>query len=173
MAGCTSRTSRLTTTMADEFDWQTETLLRGTVSRVQQWVRGDCPQCGAVDELVYDTYEDETLLCASCSRARSLANPRKETCDDCGAEGAWRDPISKSNSFYCAQHHAARGHVFQNRWADAARVGRRLGIREKPKCSLADYGTECKGEVKWRSNLKASACNKHAGKTSSGPEWHQ
>jgi len=155
-----------------DFDWRTETVLKGTVSRLQQWVRGDCA-CGAEDVLVYDTHGDETLMCADCSRRRAVANPRKETCDDCGAEGAWRDPITGANDFYCAQHHAARGQVFQNRWADAARVGRSLGIREKPKCAVADKGTDCKGEVKWRSADSMLLCNKHAGKQSKGPEWHQ
>lgn len=148
-----------------DFDWRTQTTLRGTVSRVGQWVRGDC-KCGAADVLVYDTFDDPELLCADCSRARAKANPRVELCDSCGDGPAWRDPVTGKNDFYCAKCHGARGTVFQNRWADSARVGRVLGIRDKVVCDAAGYGTDCKGEIKWRGEFKKSLCNKHAGKVS-------
>lgn len=159
-----------------DFDWRTETTLKGTVSRIGQWVRGTCSKCGQEDALLYDDYDDPTLLCNDCSHARIRARgQRNEQCDapDCDAPFAWRDPLSGKNEFFCAQHHAEHGTVFQNRWANSAREGRVLGLREKVKCALAGRGTDCKGEIKYRSAEKMSICNKHAGKTSSGPEWHQ
>lgn len=148
-------------------DWRTTTQLKGTVSRLQQWVRGTCARCEDVDVLVYDTDYDATLLCAECSRKRSLDNPRVELCDDCGDEPAWRDPVSGKNEFFCAKCHGARGTIFQNRWANKARTGRTLGLREKPVCYAADI-TVCKGEVKPRGGeFKGKlVCNKHAGKKS-------
>lgn len=160
--------------MTVDFDWRTQTTLEGTVSRLGQWVRGDCA-CGEVDALLYDSYDDPTLVCASCYRRRAAGQKRTELCDACGAENAWRDPLTGRNEFFCAECHARNGTVFQNRWANKAREGRVLGLRERPTCSLAGYGTECRGEVKPRGgeHKQRPICNKHAGKTSSGPEWHQ
>lgn len=158
--------------MTADFDWRSETTLKGTVSRIARWVRGTCARCNAADELLYDTFDDPTLLCASCSRVRSRENPREELCDGCGNTPAWRDPLTGKNEFFCAKCHAERGAVFQNRWANKAREGRKLGLRERVKCQAEGRGTDCKGEIKWRSEHKMLLCNKHAGKTSAGPEWH-
>lgn len=145
-----------------DFDWRTQTTLKGTVSRVGQWVRGNCV-CGDEDVLVYDTEDDPTLMCAECSRDRARANPRIETCDECGASHAWRDPVTGKNDFYCAQCHGKRGTVFQNRWAQAPRSLNKTGVA-RAQCGLRNRGTECSGEVKWRGPLNMQACNKHAGK---------
>lgn len=149
---------------------------QGTVSREGVYVRGTCeeaPEGHAVDVLVYLIEPIDALVCADHARLWAKANPRKETCDGCGHEGAWRDPLTRRNEFFCAVCHANNGTVFQNRWALKARESEGLGMRAKPACSLAGYGTECKGEVKWRGSLNALACNKHAGKQSAGPEHHQ
>lgn len=153
------------------------TYLRGTCSRVDRYVRGDCG-CGERGTLVYD-HPDDTgdmpLVCAGCYRRAVAGRKHEEACDRCGATGAWRDPITGKNDFYCAQCHAKAGRVFQNRWAGAeARMGRVLGVHDKAVCFAADKGTECKGEIKPRSAFGGQLiCNKHAGKQSSGPEWHQ
>jgi hypothetical protein len=147
---------------------------RGTNFRESRIVQGECQKCGAKDELLFDADYDETLMCAACARVRAAANPRKEHCDKCGAEPAWRDPKTRKNEFFCATCHGRTGAVFVNRWADSVRresVG--LGLREKVECAAKDRGTECRGEVKWRSAHNMTLCNKHAGKQSVGPEWHQ
>lgn len=153
-----------------DFDWRTQTTLAGTVSRIGQYVRGDCA-CGETDTLVYDSYDDPTLMCAACARVRSNANPREEMCDSCGAGPAWRDPVTRKNEFFCARCHAANGTVFQNRWSPyKARESKPIHDgAPRAVCAMKGYGTECKGEVKWRGPLNMQACNKHAGKTGVGP----
>lgn len=146
---------------------------RGTSFRENRIVRGTCARCGEEDALLYDHETDPTLMCADCSRRRAKANPRKETCDECGREGAYRDPITRRNEFFCIECHAKHGTVFQNRWSQAPRISVPLGIHDKAVCEAADYGTECWGEIKWRGEYDKLLCNKHAGKQSSGPEWHQ
>lgn len=158
-----------------DFDWQNETSLKGTVSRLGRYVRGQCEVdgCPEDDALLYDSWDDSTLMCAPHSRRRAKDVKHVERCDKCGRENAWRDPLSGKNEFFCAQCHAENGTVFQNRWADRARVGRVLGLRERVKCEAAGYGSDCKGEIKYRSAQKMTLCNGHAGKKSAGPEWHQ
>jgi hypothetical protein len=160
----------MTDATTQDFDWRSQTALRGTVFRVGQIVKADCI-CGREDVLVYDTYYDDALLCVDCSRARAVGHKHEEMCDTegCGATPAWRDPLSGKNEFFCVKCHAAHGTVFQNRWAPSSRV---LG-QHKAVCDAAGYGTDCKGEIKWRGAHKRSLCNKHAGVTSSGPEHHQ
>jgi hypothetical protein len=161
--------------VTEAFDWRTQTTRRGTVSRLQRYVRGDCewPEgCAEQEPLLYDSDADDLLLCVWHSRQRAKDNPRIERCDDCGQGPAWRDPLSGKNEFFCAACHGKRGAVFQNRWSTTVRTGRELNIHDKAKCELEGYGTECKGEVKWRGALDMLACNHHAGKKSAGPEWH-
>lgn len=148
----------------------------GTLSRESRYVRGSCEREGCPEQddvLVYLIEAEDALVCADHARLYARQNPRREVCDTCGEENAWRDPLTRRNEFFCAKCHAANGTVFQNRWADKARESKGLGLREKPVCAFAGYGTECKGEIKWRSALDALSCNKHAGKKSAGPEWHQ
>ncbi len=156
-------------------DFTTETTRRGTVSRISLYIKGDCGRCDEKDTLLYDPQDDDApLICSSCSRKRAKAAPKiQETCDNGDGRPAWRDPLSGKNEFFCAQCHAANGTVLQNRWSLKARTGRELNLREKVVCEAANKGTECKGEKKWRSADKMILCNKHAGKTSNGPEWHQ
>lgn len=156
---------------AEAFDWRAETTRKGTVSRVGQFVRGDCA-CGAEDVLVYDSYDDDTLMCADCSRKRSLANPRVEVCDDCGESPAWRDPIAEGGKvFRCARCHGEAGTYLPNRWAPKSRMLNNTGV-PRAQCEMRGI-TDCRGEIKYRSALRMQACNKHAGKESSGPEHHQ
>lgn len=158
--------------MAEDFNLETDTSLKGTVSRIGQYVRGECAVCHEDDVLVYDTFEDETLMCATHSRVRSMENPRKETCDKCGDENAWRDPLTRLNQFFCAKCHADNGTVFQNRWANKARISTPLRMyngEKQAKCDAANHGTECAGEIKYRSAMRMSLCNKHAGRVSSNP----
>lgn len=158
------------TTDADTFDWRTQTARLGTVSRIGRYVRGDCAWpagCTESDTLLYASDTDDTLLCVWHSRARAKdAPPRTESCDRCGHVGAWRDPLSGINEFKCATCHGKEGTAVTNRWSVGAREGRVLGMKDKAKCELAGYGTDCKGEVKWRGALDMEACNFHAGKKS-------
>lgn len=146
----------------------------GTSSKDGRWVRGDCA-CGEVNALVYNHPDDtQKLICAWCYREAVKGRKVVETCDECGVEGAWRDPLSGKNEFYCAQCHGKRGTVFQNRWSDTTREGRTLNLHPKAVCFAANKGTDCKGEIKPRSAFNGELiCNKHAGKTSAGPEYHQ
>ena len=156
-----------------DFDWRTQTTLKGTVSRVGQWVRGDCQVdgCGERDVLLYDSHDDATLMCTTHSRARAQENPRVEMCDDCGESPAWRDPIAEGGKvFRCARCHGEKGTYLPNRWAPKSRLLNTGTPRAQ--CSMRGI-TECRGEIKWRGPLNAMACNKHAGRTSSGPEHHQ
>lgn len=159
-----------------DFDWRTETTRKGTVSRLGIYVHGECgvDGCIEVDPLLYDSASDDTLMCADHSRKRAKANPREEKCDaaGCGAGPAWRDPITGKNEFFCGKHHAENGTVFQDRWTVKAREGRTLGMH-KAVCDAAGYGTDCGGEIKWRSSFNRELCNKHAGRVSVGPAWHQ
>lgn len=157
---------------SDEFDLTKDTSLKGTVSRIGQYVRGECEKCHRTDELLYDRFDDPTLLCADCNRDRAkAAGKRQEICDEpgCGTQPAWRDPLTRKNEFFCAQCHAAHGTVFLNRWANKARESKPLrnsGIV----CAAKNYGTDCKGELKWRTAAGMILCNFHAGKKSAGPE---
>jgi len=146
---------------------------RGTDGRVGRYIRDDCERegCTEKDVLVYDA--GEQVVCAHHRRVWAKDHPRVEECDECGATPAWRDPVTRRNEFFCAQCHARHGTVFQNRWAPSVRNSEGLGVREKVECAAADRGTECKGEKKWRGEFKMILCNKHAGKKSNGPEWHQ
>lgn len=152
----------------EDFDWRTQTTLQGTVFRVAQIVRGTCG-CGRENVLLYDTYEDPVLMCSDCSHFRAAAaNKRQEICDECGTVPAWRDPITRRNEFFCATCHGRHGTVFANRWANKPRVStplRNSGIV----CAAKGYGTDCKGELKWRSAFNKTLCNKHAGKQGVGP----
>jgi hypothetical protein len=142
------------------------TVAEGTDSRLKRWVRGDCV-CGVSDVLVYEAGDD--LLCADCRRAWAVLNPRAQACDNCGDTGnVWRDPLHRRNEYLCIKCHDPE-HMFQNRWANAVRKSEVLGVREKPKCGASGYGTDCKGEVKWRGGHNMLLCNKHAGKQGVGP----
>jgi hypothetical protein len=149
----------------------------GTISRLGQWVRGDCEVegCREADVLVYLVEETDVLVCAEHMREWMRANPPETLCDNDPAHGrAWRDPKTRKNEFFCAQCHGRNGKVFTNRWANAdPRATFVLGVREKVECAAAGYGTDCRGEVKWRNAFNKSLCNKHAGKQSVGPEHHQ
>lgn len=147
----------------------------GTVSREQRYVRADCG-CGEADTLVYgcDCGGVEALVCSWCMRSHVKEHKHEETCDVCGGGPAWRDPLAKEDAFKCAGCHVEAGSMVQNKWSVKAREGRVLGIHDKAKCSLAGI-TPCKGEVKPRGGAfkQALVCNKHAGKASAGPDWHQ
>lgn len=149
-------------------------MTQGTVSREGLYVYGTCSVCGSSEVLVYETDAETGLVCASDYRIWSKRHPVVQACDDCGATGnVWRDPVSRKNEYYCATCHGNRGKVFTNRWSTYAREGYTLGIHDKAQCEAAGYGTECWGEVKWRGSDNRLLCNKHAGKQSAGPDWHQ
>ena len=141
----------------------------GTDHRQKQIVAGTCERCTAPDQILYLQESSDKLVCASCYRATTTGH--EQECDNCGSTGnVWRDPVHRRNEYLCIRCHDPE-HLFQNRWAAAGRVnqGWTLGLREKVQCALKDRGTECKGEVKWRSAMGMSACNKHAGKPGVGP----
>lgn len=145
----------------------------GTVSRTGQYVRGDCerpePEGHALGVLLYLIGEEDVLVCAEHYRRWAQTQKHVEVCDECGADFAWRDPLTRKNEFFCAKCHAKHGTVFANRWADKARQSTALGFREKVQCAAAGYGTDCKGEIKWRGAHNKSLCNRHAGKQGVGP----
>lgn len=142
------------------------------MSRVGQWVRGDCP-CGAADVLVYETFWHPELVCAECARAGSVLGSGAygaQPCDACGAAGAvWRDPSHRRNEYFCVSHHAPDALVA--RPALEARVSKPLGTRERDRCAARGV-TDCLGEVKWRGPHGMSLCNKHAGKVSWVDTWN-
>jgi len=148
----------------------TETLLQGTCSRVGQYVRGDCADCSATGVLLYDApVEGTRLVCSSCYRV--YPRDTRQTCDECGAVGnVWRDPIPRKNRYLCMRCHDPEA-MFINRWANKARESYALGLRERPKCELAGYGTPCKGEVRYveipnTGGRRGHVCNFHRGKKS-------
>ena len=141
--------------------------LDGTVSRIGQYVRGTCDECGDENVLVYA--RGDQMLCATHSREWAKANPTPQACDECGATGnVWRDPLHRKNIYLCIKHHDPEA-LFQNRWANKVRESKPLSIHDKVVCDAAGYGTECKGEIKYRSAKRMSLCNKHAGKQGVGP----
>jgi hypothetical protein len=141
--------------------------LVGTSSREMRWVRGTCAVCGDKDVLVY--VAADRLVCASHYREYAAAHPRAQACDKCGATGnVWRDPLHRRNEYLCIKCHDPDA-LFQNRWANKVRESSVLGVREKVTCEAAGYGTDCKGEIKYRSAYKKSLCNKHAGRQGVGP----
>lgn len=147
----------------------------GTSFREDRIVRGECERCGEADALLYDHWSDEQLVCAGCQRVRAKEHPTPQACDRCGATGnVWRDPVTRKNEYLCERCHDPAKH-FQNRWAPTVREGATLGIHPKAVCAAAGYGTDCKGEVKPRGGQHKGMllCNKHAGKKSAGPEYHQ
>ncbi len=140
--------------------------MTGTVSRDGVYVRGRCEQCGDDDVLVYDAAG--TLVCAADYRTWARANPPQQACDECGAIGnVWRDPIPRKNEYKCVRCHTPDS-LFQNRWANKARFSTPIRPDKRAKCDASGV-TECKGEVKYRSAMRMSLCNKHAGKTGVGP----
>jgi hypothetical protein len=139
----------------------------GTDSLVKRWVRGTCATCGDEDVLLYEAGED--LICAADYRTYAVTHPISQTCDRCGATGnVWRDPLHRRNEYLCIKCHDPEA-LFQNRWANKVRESTALGMREKVVCAAAGYGTDCKGEVKYRGAFRKSLCNKHAGKQGVGP----
>lgn len=147
----------------------------GTCFRENRIVRGTCESCGDTGALLYDHWSDEQLVCAGCQRVRAYAYPTKQACDRCGSTGnVWRDPIPRKNEYLCESCHDPEA-MFQNRWAPAVREGATLGVHPKAECFARGHGTDCKGEIKPRGGQHRGRllCNKHAGKTSAGPEWHQ
>ena len=133
-------------------------------------VRGACTRCGDEDVLLYDHPQDPALMCADCSRRRAKENPVPQACDNCGSTGnVWRDPVHRRNEYLCINCHDPES-LFQNRWANKVRESTPLNLgAPRAVCGLVDRGTECKGEIKWRSALGMQACNKHAGKPGVGP----
>lgn len=141
----------------------------GTNFREGRIIEGACEACGREDTILYSHDSDPSLLCADCQRKRVKANPTEQACDNCGATGnVWRDPVHRRNEYLCIRCHDPAS-LFQNRWANKVRESHGLGIRERPECEAAGYGTECRGEVRWRGDVKRSLCNKHAGRTSANP----
>lgn len=158
--------------VTNEFDLTADTTLKGTVHRIGQVVRGACASCSRDDNpLLYDTLDDPTLLCSDCSAKRGKAHAKepKQPCDSCGATGnVWRDPIHRRNEYLCINCHDPEA-LFQNRWANKVRESKPLrnsGIV----CAAKGYGTDCKGELKWRTAAGMILCNFHAGKKSAGPD---
>lgn len=156
---------------AAEVEFVREREPRGTDFLFGQVVRGACGDCDALDVLLYDTPPpaEQRLVCSGC--VRLYPHDCRQPCDTCGARGnVWRDPISRKNEYLCVRCHDPEA-LFQNRWANKAREGFVLGLRERPRCELAQYnpGTPCAGEVRYDSALRLQACNRHRGRKSANP----
>ena len=140
----------------------------GTDSRVMRWVRDTCAHCSAENVLVY-VIETGELVCANDYRKWRVEHPLEQECDRCGSTGnVWRDPMHRRNEYLCIKCHDPKA-LFQNRWANKVRQSEPLRPEARPTCAAANYGTECKGEVKYRSAHRMSLCNKHAGRQGVGP----
>lgn len=154
--------------MATETEWVRERTPRGTDFLLGQVVRGECGDCHAPDALLYDTPPPAVgLVCATCNR--KYPRDTRQPCDRCGHRGnVWRDPIPRKNEYLCLRCHDPEA-LFQNRWANKVRQSEPLGQRERVRCELRGYGTDCKGEVRWDTKLRLHACNFHRGKKSANP----
>lgn len=140
--------------------------LVGTDSMIERWVRGTCQACGEEDALLYACAG--RLVCASDYRAYAVEHPTSQSCDRCGSTGnVWRDPLHRRNEYLCIKCHDPEA-LFQNRWANKVRESKPLNEWRKAVCDARGHGTECKGEVKYRSAHRMQLCNKHAGKQSAG-----
>lgn len=128
--------------------------------------QGDCPRCQQPGQLLYH-YEPTDpslgLACPQCIRARASRVDRTTPCDICGAPGAWRNPYTRRNEYFCGSHHAASGDgVVLNKWFP--RVSNPLNAGRRPKCAVAD--NSCRGEVKPRGPGAQQLCTHHAGRRS-------
>jgi hypothetical protein len=60
-----------------------------------------CPECGVRVKKLNDG------VCAVCYRKAAKAQaPRREPCDECGRDGAVRNPRTRKNVFRCVECHA-------------------------------------------------------------------
>ena len=161
---------RWSTPVTDTTEWVREREPRGTDFLLGQIVRGECGDCHEDGLLLYDTPlpHEQRLVCNTC--VRLYPRDRRQPCDKCGARGnVWRDPIPRKNVYLCVQCHDPEA-MFVNRWANKARESKALGIRQRPACAAAGYGTDCKGEVRWDSKQRMSLCNFHRGRRSANPD---
>lgn len=81
---------------------------RGTIQADKIYVRGTCEVCNEEDALIYE--EAGVLRCAEDTRKWMRANPRPQTCDNCGSvTGVVRDPSHGRNEYLCIACHQDNG----------------------------------------------------------------
>jgi hypothetical protein len=129
--------------------------------------RDTCPQCQSSEQLLYllePTDESLGLACPECIRKAERGINRTTPCDDCGKPGAWRDPKTRRNEYFCGVCHVKHNPqgVFLNRWFVRQSEPHSLG--RKVKCAVAD--NNCRGEVKPSGPGAQLLCRRHAGKKS-------
>jgi hypothetical protein len=143
-------------------------MTQGTVQREQIYVYDTCSLCGDANVLVY--LLDEQLICASDYRKIVSTRRQIQHCDNCGAEGAVRDPAHRRNEYLCWTCHDG----FQVRTSVVKRalaaINNSVLVKTKEKCYAAGYGTDCDTNIKPRSAWGGKMlCNKH-GKVPPKPE---
>jgi hypothetical protein len=90
-----------------------------------------CPSCGAHVNYVFPGREDETELCADCSRRRAAQLPPPTmVCEACGRDGAVRSPVT--DAWRCMPCHAKHG------TASGLAVERRAAAALSADCHGAD-----------------------------------
>lgn len=132
--------------------------------RADYWARaprGTCETCGATNELL----GDGDPRCAECRRRTSNRRQGELSypCDQCGRDGAIRDPAHRRDEYLCLDCHKLNGYEPGERamvFKTAARVGVTHSLGRRIVCILSSSGTPCGGEVKQRSN-KGLICNRH------------
>jgi hypothetical protein len=132
--------------------------------RMAYWAdppRGECTTCGAEDELL----GQDDPRCASCRRKTANRHQAEMyyPCDRCGASSAIRDPAHRRDEYLCLDCHKREGYEPGERamvFKAQARVGATHSMARRITCIAAGKGTDCKGEVKQRSD-KGLLCNFH------------
>lgn len=125
-----------------------------------------CPRCDTPGQLLYQLEPTDAALglaCASCCRRYGATVHRVTLCDTCGAPGAWRNPFTRRDEYFCANHHAASGDgVVLNKWFP--RVSNPHSQGRRVQCAVRS--NDCRGEVKPRGPAAQLLCTRHAGKRS-------
>jgi len=126
--------------------------------------RGHCgrKECPDEDAILWEA-ADGVMVCGFHYRQQSNRD-RPYPCDECGREGAFRDPAHRRDEYKCHECHAKDGYVPGDRsmiTKIAARVGAVHSQGKRDPCVAAGYSTECKGQVKPRGKLGV-LCDFHA-----------
>jgi hypothetical protein len=144
---------------------------KGTVQREQIYVYGTCERCHAENVLVYEL--NDLLVCAHDYKKIVRNVDYKQPCDECGKEGAIRDPAHRRNEYLCISCHNKNGFTITN--SIVKRAVSMLGVSRSilspsAACYAAGYGSSCDNNIKPRSAWGGKLlCNTH-GKTPPKPE---
>ena len=138
-------------------DW----LLEYGKQRAAFWENPTRGRCTHADHTELPGEDQDNLiiqdgLCAPCARVVAFSKPKAEfsyPCDNCGNDGAFRDPLHRKDEYLCEACHRRTGYSPGER-AMVSQIEVRQGFRHsqgrKETCIAAGRGTECKGQVKPR-----------------------